>query len=75
MILEKVIKMLGEQLGVETTTITEATDIVNDLGADSLDIVTMLMCVEDEFGVTVSDEDAQELHTVADIVSYIENNI
>ena len=75
MILEKVISMLSEQLGVDPDTINESTDIVNDLGADSLDVVTMLMCVEDEYGITVSDEDAQDLRRVGDIVAYIERNM
>lgn len=75
MILEKVIAMLADQLGVDPDTINEETDIVNDLGADSLDVVTMLMCVEDEYGITISDEEAQDLRRVGDIVSYIERNM
>ena len=61
MIFEKVAAILAEQLGADASDITEATDIINDLGADSLDVVTLLLCIEDEFGVTVSDEEAQEL--------------
>ena len=54
MIFEKVAAILAEQLGADASDITEATDIINDLGADSLDVVTLLLCIEDEFGVTVS---------------------
>ena len=74
MIFEKVASILAEQLGADVNDITETTDIINDLGADSLDVVTLLLCIEDEFGVTVSDEEAQELRAVGDIVSYIEDN-
>ena len=72
MIFEKVTSILAEQLGADVNDIDESTDIINDLGADSLDVVTLLLCIEDEFGVTVSDEEAQELRQVGDIVSYIE---
>lgn len=75
MIFEKVASILAEQLGADVNDITETTDIINDLGADSLDVVTLLLCIEDEFGVTVSDEEAQELRVVGDIVSYIEAHI
>jgi acyl carrier protein len=75
MIFEKVASILAEQLGADVNDITETTDIINDLGADSLDVVTLLLCIEDEFGVTVSDEEAQELRAVGDIVSYIEAHI
>ncbi len=75
MIFEKVASILAEQLGADVNDITESTDIINDLGADSLDVVTLLLCIEDEFGVTVSDEEAQELRAVGDIVSYIEAHI
>ena len=72
MIFEKVANILCAQLGAEAEKITAATDIVSDLGADSLDVVTLLMCFEDEFGVVISDEDSQDLRSVGDIVSYIE---
>jgi len=75
MIFEKVAAILAEQLGADASDITEATDIINDLGADSLDVVTLLLCIEDEFGVTVSDEEAQELRQVGDIVAYIEAHV
>ncbi len=75
MVFEKVASILAEQLGADVNDITESTDIINDLGADSLDVVTLLLCIEDEFNVTVSDDEAQELRQVGDIVSYIEAHI
>jgi acyl carrier protein len=75
MVFDKVASILAEQLGADVNDITETTDIINDLGADSLDVVTLLLCIEDEFNVTVSDDEAQELRQVGDIVSYIEAHI
>ena len=75
MIFEKVVSILAEQLGADVDDIKESTDIINDLGADSLDVVTLLLCIEDEFGVTVSDEEAQNLRQVSEIVSYIEAHV
>lgn len=75
MILEKVAGILASQLGADESSITAETDIVSDLSADSLDVVTLLMCIEDEFGVTIDDEDVPQLRLVGDIVSYIEAHI
>ena len=72
MVFEKVKALLAEQLDADEAGITEETIIMDDLGADSLDIVEMLMAIEDEFGVDVPDEDAQSLKTVGDVVRYIE---
>ena len=72
MIFEKVANILASQLGVDEESITRETDIVSDLSADSLDMVELLMCIEDEFGVVVDDEDVQDLRLVGDVVSYIE---
>ncbi len=72
MVFEKVKALLAEQLDADEAGITEETKIMDDLGADSLDIVEMLMAIEDEFGVNVPDEDAQSLKTVGDVVRYIE---
>jgi len=74
MIFEKVVAIIGEQLGVDPDTITTESEVIEDLGADSLDIVTLLMCCEDEFGLTIEDDEAQNFRTVGDIVTYIENN-
>jgi acyl carrier protein len=74
MIYDKVVAILCDSLA-RADKITPSTDIISDLGADSLDVVTLMMCFEDEFGVAVSDEDAQDLRTVSDIVSYIEARV
>lgn len=73
MILERVKDILTQQFEVEADTISEETNIVDDLGADSLDVVELIMSVEDEFGLAISDEEAVELTTVGKIVEYIES--
>ena len=70
--LDKVRKMLAEQLNISVDKITAESKVIEDLGADSLDVVEMLMLLEDEFDVTVSDEESVNLKTVADIVKLIE---
>ena len=75
MILEKVIKILSDQLGIDEAQITKDTDIMETLGADSLDIVEMIMTIEEEFGVTISDETVTGFKTVGDVVTYLEENI
>ena len=72
MIFEKVQKALAEQFEVSPDTITLDTNLVDDLGADSLDVVELIMSIEDEFGVSISDEDAANLITVQRIVDYVE---
>ena len=74
MIYDTVVALLCDQLGVEEYKISASSDIFEDLGADSLDVVTLLMSLEDEFGLTIEDDQAQEMHTVGDIVSFIEMN-
>lgn len=75
MIFDKVVEILCDQLGVDESDVTMSSDVMEDLGADSLDVVTLLMSFEDEYGISISDEEAQNFRTVGDIVSYIENNI
>ena len=73
MIFEKVQKLLAESLNIDDPSkITLESNIVQDLGADSLDMVEMLMSLEDNFGITVPDEAANDLVTVGAIVKYIE---
>ena len=72
MIFEKVQKALAEQFEVSPDTITLDTNLVDDLGADSLDVVELIMSIEDEFGVSISDEEAANLVTVQRIVEYVE---
>jgi len=70
---EKVAKMIIERFGVDETKVTRELTIQNDLGADSLDIVELVMELEDVFGVQISDEDAEKIITVGDAVDYIES--
>ncbi len=74
MVLEKVKMILADQLEVEEDTITTDTDIQDDLGADSLDVVDLVMSLEDEFEIEVPDEDIEGLRTVGALVSYIESH-
>lgn len=72
MLFEEVRKLIAEQMHLDVETITEDKRIVEDLGADSLDTVEMLMTLEDNFGTAIPDEEAVNLKTVGDIVKYIE---
>jgi len=71
---DRVIEIVSTQLGVSKDQITPATSFINDLGADSLDTVELVMAFEEEFGVEVPDEEAEKLQTVGDVVKYIEAN-
>ena len=72
MTFEKVKKLLAEQLNIPVEKITEKSKVIDDLCADSLDVVEMLMTLEDEFNVTVTDEESVTLKTVGDIVKLID---
>lgn len=75
MVFEKIKEILAEQFDVEDiATLTESTDIADDLGADSLDVVEVLMSIEDEFKVEIPDEEIENIKTIGDLVAYIENN-
>ena len=74
MSLDKVKEMLANQLNVEVDKITKDSKIVEDLGADSLDMIEMLMAFEEEFGLSIPDEDAANLKTVGDIANFIDAN-
>lgn len=74
MIFEKIRKILSEQLGVEESTIQRESLLAEDLGADSLDAIDIVMSVEDEFGLEVPDEVIESMTTVGDIVKFIEEN-
>ncbi len=69
---EKVRKLLCEQLNISEEKVTLESKFIDDLGADSLDVVEMLMTLEDEFNITVSDEESVALKTVGDIVKLID---
>ncbi len=69
---EKVKKIVADKLGVDEAKVTESAAFVNDLGADSLDVVEFVMEVEKEFEITIPDEEAAKLVTVGDAVKYID---
>ena len=73
-ILEKVKAVVVDQLNVEDDEVVEDASFVDDLGADSLGIVELVMALEEEFGVSIPDEDAEGIKTVGDAVSYIQTN-
>jgi len=70
---ESVIQIVCDQMGVSRDKVTLETSFVNDLGADSLDTVELVMEFEDEFELTIPDEDAEKIQTVGDAVKYIED--
>jgi len=71
-ILEKVIDIVAEELAVDRDEVTEDSSFIEDLGADSLDVVELVMAFEEEFDVEIPDEDAEDIRTVDDAVSYLE---
>lgn len=71
MVEQKVKQILAEQLGVDASKITLQTNVAADLGADSLDLVEILMSLEDEFNISIPDEKIAEIKTVSQIVDYI----
>ncbi|NLL70156.1 MAG: acyl carrier protein [Epulopiscium sp.] len=70
---EKIRKIIAEQLNISESEITEETSFEDDLGADSLDIFQIIMALEEEFNLEISNEDAEHISTVADVVEYIKN--
>lgn len=75
MVLEKIKTILSEQFDIEEDDITVDLDILNDLEADSIDVVDLLMSIEDEFEIEIPDEEVENIKTVGQLVSYIENQI
>lgn len=73
MTLDKVKKLIASQLGIAEDKITEDSRLIEDLGADSLDTVEMLMTLEDEFGIAIPDDEAMKLSTVKSIVDLIDS--
>lgn len=74
MVSEKIIALLADQFGKEESEIELSMDIAEDLGADSLDVVELLMSIEDEFSMEIPDEEIENIKTVGDLVAYIENH-
>jgi len=73
MVFEKIRESLSTQFEVDPEKITRETDVMNDLGADSLDLVELIMTLEDEYGITVTDESVYEHKTVGEISDFIES--
>ena len=71
---EKVKEIVVQQLGVSPDQVTEDAKFIEDLGADSLDQVELVMALEEEFGADIPDEDAEKLTTVGDAIKYVESN-
>lgn len=71
----KIKEIIIDKLGIEESEITESASFTNDLGADSLDTVELIMEFEKEFNVSIPDEDAEKIGTVGDAISYLKNNV
>ena len=74
-VFEKVKEIIVNQLGVSDTAVTMEASFIDDLGADSLDIVELVMALEEQFDIEIPDEDAEKAVTVGDVVEYIKDNI
>lgn len=74
-VFDKVKEIIVEQLGVAETAITPDASFIDDLGADSLDIVELIMALEEEFNLEIPDADAEKVVTVNDVVEYIKDNV
>jgi acyl carrier protein len=72
---EKVKSIIVDQLGVNETEVTGSASFIDDLGADSLDIIELVMAFEEAFGVEIPDEDAEKIKTVADAIQYVESHV
>lgn len=75
MILDKVRDIISEQLGIDPEEIKMESSFVDDLGADSLDVVELIMALETEFDLEIADEDAEKVATVGDVVEYLRNHV
>ena len=74
MVIDEIKQILAKQLRIDVNTINDDSNIIEDLGADSIDLVELLMTIEEKKGIVVSDEDAVKLRTVRDVADYIEQH-
>ena len=74
-VFDKVKEIIVEQLGVAENSVTTEASFIDDLGADSLDIVELIMALEEEFDIEIPDADAEKVVTVGDVVDYIKENV
>ena len=72
---DKIKSIIAEQLGVKPEEVTPTASFVDDLGADSLDTVELIMALEEEFNIEIPDEDAEKMKTVGDVIKYIEEKV
>lgn len=72
MVFEKIAALIADQFGIDVSNITKDTSFTDDLSADSLDIVELIMAIEQEFDISINDEDVENVKTVGDVVSHIE---
>jgi acyl carrier protein len=72
---DKIKSIIAEQLGVKPEEVTAKASFVDDLGADSLDTVELIMALEEEFNIEIPDEDAEKMKTVGDVIKYIEDKV
>jgi acyl carrier protein len=72
---KRVFEIIVEQLGVSEEEVTMEASFIDDLGADSLDLVELIMAMEEEFSLEISDEDAEKIQTVQDVVNYISEHV
>ena len=72
---DKVKEIIVEQLGIDEEKVTPEATLVDDLGADSLDVVELVMAFSDEFGIDIPDDAAEKISTVSDVVNYLKENV
>ncbi|MEZ0360730.1 MAG: acyl carrier protein [Hydrogenobacter sp.] len=72
---QKVKEIIADQLGVEVEKLNPEAKFVEDLGADSLDVVELIMAFEEEFGIEIPDEDAEKIRTVGDVLNYLKEKV
>jgi acyl carrier protein len=70
---DRIKSTIVDQLGIDASKISANSSLVDDLGADSLDIVELVMAMEEEFGIEIPDEDAEKIKTVGDVIKYVQN--